>query len=121
MIQTSHDLLFIVLSFCALWITILLCWGLYYLVVMLRDVYKITRNVNRKIESFGELIEALKVRVTSMGAFLTLFSHGLSAFINHIKTKKEEEEQEYEEEEEEKQEEKPEKKTVHKKIKVIKR
>ncbi|PKL72470.1 hypothetical protein CVV26_01430 [Candidatus Kuenenbacteria bacterium HGW-Kuenenbacteria-1] len=91
MIQTSQDLLFIVLAFCALWITILLCWGLFYFIAMLRDTYKITKNVNRKIEAFGELIEALKNRVTSMGAFLTLFSHGFSALIDHIKEKKEQE------------------------------
>ncbi|MBI4653275.1 hypothetical protein HY750_03420 [Candidatus Kuenenbacteria bacterium] len=92
MLQTSQDLLFIVLAFCVLWITILLCWGLYYLVVMLRNTYKITKNVNQKVEAFGELIEALKSKVSSMAAFLTLFSHGISALIDHIKEKREKEE-----------------------------
>ncbi|MEK7166869.1 MAG: hypothetical protein AAB732_00415 [Patescibacteria group bacterium] len=94
MIQTSQDLLFIVLAFCILWITILLCWGLYYLVVMLKNTYKITKNVNQKIEAFGELIENLKSKVSSMSAFLTLFSHGLSALIDHIKDKRKEKEEE---------------------------
>jgi hypothetical protein len=113
MIQTSQDLLFLVLAFCVLWITILFCWGLYYLVVMLRDAYKISKNVNRKIEAFGELIEALKSKVSTMGAFLTLFSHGLSAFIDHLKEKKREEkiEEKYDNKEE----------TEYKKIKVIKK
>jgi len=99
MIQTSQDLLHIVFAFCVLWITILLCWGLYYLVLMLRNTYKITKNINRKIETFGELIEALKSKVSTMGAFLTLFSHGLSVFIDHIKTKKEQKEETEETEE----------------------
>ncbi|MFH1838484.1 MAG: hypothetical protein ABH808_03260 [Candidatus Kuenenbacteria bacterium] len=100
MIQTSQDLLFIVLAFCALWLTILLCWGLYYLVLMLKNTYGITKKVNQKIEAFGELIEILKGKVSSMSAFLTLFSHGLSVLINHLKEKREAREEEEEEEEE---------------------
>jgi hypothetical protein len=52
MIETSKDILYIVISFCVLWATVFLCWMFYY-------VGKILKNTNEIIEEFRVRLQAL--------------------------------------------------------------
>ena len=60
MLQSSQDLLYLVLAFCVLWFTIFLCWALYYVIMFLRDVQNTSatirdtaRGIKDKLNSFG--------------------------------------------------------------------
>jgi len=52
MVETSKDILYIVISFCVLWATVFLCWMFYY-------VGKILKNTNQIIEEFRVRLQAL--------------------------------------------------------------
>jgi len=52
MIETSKDILYIVISFCVLWATVFLCWMFYY-------AGKILKNTNQIIEEFRVRLQAL--------------------------------------------------------------
>jgi len=43
LIESSKDLLYIVLAFCLLWLTVFLSWLLYYLIAIVRDAEHLVR------------------------------------------------------------------------------
>jgi len=63
MIESSKDLLFIVLAFCAIWLTVFLCWLLYYAMALMRDVEVIMRNVRDAVEKVDKLAHLLHDKV----------------------------------------------------------
>jgi len=52
MLDSSKDILYIVISFCVLWATVFLCWMFYH-------AGKILRNVNQIIEEFRVRLQVL--------------------------------------------------------------
>lgn len=69
-IESSKDILFVVLAFCAVWFTIFVCWALYYVIGMLRDASYIMREIHDKIAAIDKAISAVREKVeTSFGSF----------------------------------------------------
>ncbi|WKZ28983.1 MAG: hypothetical protein QY323_05680 [Patescibacteria group bacterium] len=69
-IESSKDILFVVLAFCAVWFTIFVCWALYYVIGMLRDASYIMREIHDKISAIDKAIHAVREKVeTSFGSF----------------------------------------------------
>ncbi len=59
-IDTTKDLLYIVLAFSVLWLTVFLSWALYYLIAILRDAESVTRQARRiseRVESVAEMVQ----------------------------------------------------------------
>jgi hypothetical protein len=70
MIESSKDILFVTLAFCAIWLTVFLCWLLYYLMAAVRDVEVIMRQVKDAVEKIDHLAHLLHEKVErSAGAF----------------------------------------------------
>jgi hypothetical protein len=57
MLTTSTDLLLVVIAFCILWLTIFICWSMYYVVVMLRNFSKMTVSVREKLELVDKILK----------------------------------------------------------------
>lgn len=81
LIQTSHDLLNIVLAFCALWLTIFIAWFIYYLAMMLREAYKMTQEMHTRINKIDQLIDALKEKVEHSASYLLLIGEGMKKLV----------------------------------------
>ena len=60
MLETSTDLLKIVIAFCVLWFTVFICWAMYYLVMMLKDFSRMTRSVREKLEVVDKILKLVK-------------------------------------------------------------
>jgi len=98
MIETSKDVLFIVLSFCLLWLTAFLCWALFYLGKLLKDARQLTRDtdelvketnevvveVRGKMEEFFYTIEKVKDRVEAGVRAAGLIVDGIKALTSHL-------------------------------------
>ena len=85
MLNTSQDLLYIVGAFAILWLAIFLCWFLYYLVLVLRDVHHITRDLREKIEWWGELIKTIREKLVSSSATAALLMRSGLELINYYR------------------------------------
>ena len=72
MIENSKDIFYIVISFCILWVTIFVCWGVYYVAMILREFKKIIADVRKKIELVESLIMALKEKLESTSSHMKL-------------------------------------------------
>lgn len=69
-IESSKDILYVVLAFCVLWFTIFVCWALYYVIGMLKDASYVMREIHEKIAAIDKAIHAVREKVeTSLGSF----------------------------------------------------
>ena len=59
MIATSKDILFLAIGGSIILLTIFMCWGLYYLVMILKRVHITVKEVSNLITSIKERLEKL--------------------------------------------------------------
>jgi Sec-independent protein translocase protein TatA len=73
MIESSKDILLIVLAFCVLWFTIFLCWAIYYVAMILREVKKMMTDVRNKFELVDKILMTLKEKLEHTSSYMKLF------------------------------------------------
>lgn len=73
MFQTTQDLLFIILAFCILTVTVFLVWLLYYGIRIMRDISRVVKGVEDKVEKVGKIIDTAKEKIDhSAGHFILM-------------------------------------------------
>ena len=60
MLENSKDLFLVAASLSLIWFTIFVCWAMYYLVVMLRNVSRMTTSVREKLELVDSILKLVK-------------------------------------------------------------
>lgn len=60
MLETSKDVLYLIIAFCILWLTVFICWGLYYMIGMLRTMHHITVGVRDKLALVDKILKLVK-------------------------------------------------------------
>jgi hypothetical protein len=69
-LESSKDILFLVLAFCALWFTAFVCWALYYVITILRDGAHAVREIRDRIQAIDEAVRAVREKIEhSLGSF----------------------------------------------------
>jgi hypothetical protein len=81
LIETSKDLLYVVLAFCVLWLTIFLSWLLYYVISILRDAESLVRQVRGAVEKVDQLAHAVHDKMERSAASLTLIAQAVKELI----------------------------------------
>jgi predicted PurR-regulated permease PerM len=89
MFDTSKDILFLVIALAVAVLTFFLCWFLYYMVSIIRQANSVVKEVESKIQSVGELIDAVKDKLTNSSAYLSLLVKSMTSFISYIRTRRE--------------------------------
>jgi hypothetical protein len=87
MFNTSGDLLRLTLAFCAIVITFFISWLLYYFIAIIRNAYRATRALKRKIDMLDEIMGTIKEQVSHMGNYLGLIIAGLEKIISYVQTR----------------------------------
>ena len=88
MITSSKDILYIVLAFCFLWLTIFIAWAIYYVVMILRESKKIINDVRRKIELIEEVLVVLKEKLEHTSSHMKLLVETIANVAEFIKEKR---------------------------------
>ncbi len=69
-IETSKDILNIVLAFCVLWFTAFLCWALYYVITLLRDASRTVGEIKDRLHAIDDAVRGVRERFeTAVGSF----------------------------------------------------
>ena len=89
MLETSRDVLNLLLGFSVLLLAIWLSWIFYQIGKTLQNVNKTMSGVQNAIESFTELIHKVKEKTSSAGAYLTVLLKSGQQILNFVKEKKE--------------------------------
>ncbi len=86
--MVTQDILYIVLMFCALWLTMFICWLIYQVVSVVRRANEVLEGVERKIDLVERSFNALKMKVeTGMGVFATV-AGGLKSVMEMMRKEK---------------------------------
>jgi hypothetical protein len=81
MFSTSKDVLFLTIAACVAAFTIFSCWGLFYLVGMLRNTFKIVKDARRMVDKVESILDALKEKINSSASYLFLIGEALKKIL----------------------------------------
>ncbi|OGY47152.1 MAG: hypothetical protein A3J62_01875 [Candidatus Buchananbacteria bacterium RIFCSPHIGHO2_02_FULL_38_8] len=87
MLETSKDLLFVVLAFCILWFTVFVCWGLYYMITMLRNASKMTASIREKLELVDKILKLVKDKLEKGSNHMALISDSVIKLVGFFMEK----------------------------------
>lgn len=85
LIQNSKDLLFVVLAFCVLWLTIFLAWFIYYLAMIFRQFYLGTKEMRERLHKVDSAITAFKEKIEHSASYLLLIGEGIKKLVEVAK------------------------------------
>ncbi len=89
MIQTSKDLLFIVIAIAITWLTIFLSIILYYFFTIVRQGSKIAKGWQERFAKIDDLINLAKEKIVSSAFSFVALVEAIKQIKNFIKSKKE--------------------------------
>ncbi len=81
-ISNSQDILFLVLAFCALWLTAFLVWFLYYGVMSVRQIYQAISQIKARIEAIDEVISLVREKLSGGFSYLSLIVAGVRKMVD---------------------------------------
>ena len=87
-VESSKDILYLVISFCVLWITVFLCWLLYYAMRILRSTNQIVEEFRMRLQALTDTINYIRGKVENISGLLTLAKGGVSGLAKKFVTKK---------------------------------
>lgn len=88
MIETSKDLLYVVLAFSVLWLTIFFSWMLYYVIMMLRQANQLINSFREKVEKVGQTIEKIKEKFEHASSYLGLICKAVEKMVDFVAERK---------------------------------
>lgn len=80
-IENSKDLLYLVLAFCILWLTVFVSWLLYYAIALARDAESLVRQVRGAIEKVDSLANAVHAKMERSATSLSLMAQAVKEVI----------------------------------------
>lgn len=89
MIGTSKDLLYVVLAFSVLWLTIFLSWMLYYVIMMLRQMNQTIKHFREKMEKVCEAVEKIREKFDHSSAYLGVIGKAVEKMVEFVGEKNE--------------------------------
>jgi hypothetical protein len=87
MLETSKDLLFVVIAFCILWLTVFICWSLYYVVMMLRNASKITTSIREKMEIVDKILKLVHQKLETGSNHMAVLADSAIKLVGFIMEK----------------------------------
>ena len=88
MLEISKDLLYLVMAFCILWVTIFFCWLLYYIISIVGQMRNLIKSVKEKINKVDELINLIKEKVEHSATYLGVMVAGIEKIVDYVKERK---------------------------------
>jgi archaellum component FlaC len=86
----SQDILYIVLAFCALWITAFMCWLIWQVAMILKNVNDTMAEAREKIGKIEEAISVIKSRFEKATVGLSFLGDGIRRLVEYVLDKREE-------------------------------
>jgi hypothetical protein len=84
MFETSKDILNIVIAVSIFGIAFFLCWGMYYLNMSLRQIFKAVREMRDRFHKIDELTDAIKEKIDHSASYLFLIGEGVKKLVEVI-------------------------------------
>jgi hypothetical protein len=88
-LESSKDILFLVLAFCILWFTAFVCWALYYVITILRDASNAVSDIRDRIAAIDEAVRTVREKVESSFGSFGIAAAGMKMLGSYLAKRKE--------------------------------
>ena len=86
-IQNSGDILNIVIAVSIALLVLFICWGLFYVVMTVRNFYKISKETREGFSKVSEILSRAKEQVENGTFYLSLAKEGIEKGVNILREK----------------------------------
>ncbi len=87
MFETSKDVLLLTIAGSVALFTIFACWGIYYVIVMLKNVSKMTVSVREKLETFDKILKLIKEKLEKGSSHMAMVTDSLIKLVGFVMEK----------------------------------
>ncbi len=87
MLETSGDLLNIVIAFCVLWFTVFICWFIYYVVMIIKRVADTTDQLAKMAGNVNDFFGEAKIKLRNAASYAPLVIEGVKNLTEYFKDK----------------------------------
>lgn len=88
MLETSKDVLYIVLALSIGFVSFFVAWAIFYVVMILRDFQKITFSFRKKLDLIDEILYSLKEKLDSTSSYVKLITDTIASIFEFKKARK---------------------------------
>ncbi len=85
MLETSKDLLYVVIAISIFGLTIFICWAIFYFAQILRQVFKVAKEMRERLHKVDEVIQSLKEKIEHSTSYLLLIGEGIKKLVEVAK------------------------------------
>lgn len=94
MLETSSDVLNVVLAISIFSIAFFVSWALYYLVMTLKQLFRAVKEFQERLDKIDEAIMAFKNKIESSSSYLLLLGEGVKKLVEIMKSRERRKEEE---------------------------
>lgn len=87
-LESSKDILLLVLAFCALWFTAFVCWLLWYVISILRDVTRVVHEIHEKIEAIDHAVRSAREKIEAHFGGFGVAAAGIKMLGSYLEKRK---------------------------------
>jgi hypothetical protein len=69
-IETTKDLFWLGLSLSIVLFTLFVCWGMFYFIMILKDLRETVKSLKRKLDLFEDFLTTVKEKITDTTQYL---------------------------------------------------
>lgn len=84
MVETSKDILYLVIAFCVLWVTVFLCWMFYYVTRILKNANQIVEEFRSRLQILTEAINYVRGKVENIHSLLNLAGGEVAGMVKNM-------------------------------------
>lgn len=85
MFETSKDLLNIIITVSIFGLTFFICWAIFYFAQILRQIFKITKEMRGRLHKVDEVIQSFKEKIEHSTSYLLLIGEGVKKLVEMVK------------------------------------
>ncbi len=89
LINTSQDLLLVIIAFSILGLTIFLAWFIYYLAMIMRQAYFTIKEMRDRIKKVDQILNAVKEKIDHSTSYLLIIGEGIKKLVELVKERSE--------------------------------
>lgn len=87
-VGSSKDILYLVIAICIGWVTVFLCWMLYYVMRILRNTNEIVEEFRMRLQNLFEAVNYIRGKVEHISSVLAVATEGVGGLVKRAVVRK---------------------------------
>ena len=88
LVESSKDILYLVIAFCVIWMTVFLCWIFYYLMRLLRNTNQIVEELHDKLQLITDGVQYIRGKVEHLNMLTASLTEGVTGLVGKFMANK---------------------------------